>query len=766
MIHHRNRLLLFVTLATVTLLMAACGGNSTGPGNANEPTNEAIYQVTLDVTPSDAGTISPSFDSTYSEGEQIQLLANANGDYVFTRWSGDMGVADNPLDLRIDRGYDLTANFELKNYDLAVQTEGKGVVSEVLKQQAKEYEHNTVVELIATPAEDYQFVKWKGDLTGTENPVQVTVDNPKEVTAVFEKVPDKVTTHNVSVSVTPSGSGTISPSTDSTYVEGEQIELIASANSDYVFTGWSGDLGVIDNPLTFTVDKAYKLTANFELKNYDLAVQTEGKGVVSEAINKQAKGYEAGTVVSLVATPAKNYRFVEWKGDLTGTGNPAQITVNNPKNVTAVFEKKSYDLTILTIGQGAVSEQVVQQAKTYTHGTVVELAADTAAGWVFTEWQGDLSGTQNPARITVREKTTIVAKFDLPFYLADNGITILCPDAEVGDTGTVNEVTYTKRSKSQITPASASTTCTSGITDMRALFAGATSFSGDINHWDVSRVTDMSNMFRGATDFNADIGDWDVSSVEDMSGMFEATLSFNQDLGDWDVSNVVNMDRLFIGSRNFNGEISGWDVSTVASMSQMFLDASAFNRDITSWDVSNVTTLVMMFSGASSFNQEIGDWNVSNVTEMRDLFKGATDFNADIGDWDVSSVEDMSGMFEDAESFNQDIGSWNTISVKKTAAMFKNAISFNADIGRWDISNLYFMVGMFEGAESFNQDIGNWDVSRSGGNFMESMFLNATNFNQDLTGWCVDNVDSEPTDFSVGAGLAEVNKPVWGTCPP
>lgn len=30
------------------------------------------------------------------------------------------------------------------------------------------------------------------------------------------------------------------------------------------------------------------------------------------------------------------------------------------------------------------------------------------------------------------------------FYLAENGVTVLCPDAEVGDKGSVNGRTYTK----------------------------------------------------------------------------------------------------------------------------------------------------------------------------------------------------------------------------------------------------------------------------------------------------------------------------------
>ena len=71
----------------------------------------------------------------------------------------------------------------------------------------------------------------------------------------------------------------------------------------------------------------------------------------------------------------------------------------------------------------------------------------------------------------------------------------MCPNASVGDTGVVNGITYTKRTKEQITPSNASTTCTSGITDMSDLFNGIGFFDGDIGSWDVSNVTDMSQMF-------------------------------------------------------------------------------------------------------------------------------------------------------------------------------------------------------------------------------------------------------------------------------
>src|SRR5690606_7362890 len=133
------------------------------------------------------------------------------------------------------------------------------------------------------------------------------------------------------------------------------------------------------------------------------------------------------------------------------------------------------------------------------------------------------------------------------FYLAPNGVTCMCPNAAVGDTGVINGATYTKRTKAQITPANAATTCTSGITDMSNLFSGATSFNGDISSWDVSNVTTMSSMFNLAFSFNQPLDNWDVSSATDMSSMFKNANIFNQPLNNWDVSNVINMSGMFSG---------------------------------------------------------------------------------------------------------------------------------------------------------------------------------------------------------------------------
>ncbi len=84
------------------------------------------------------------------------------------------------------------------------------------------------------------------------------------------------------------------------------------------------------------------------------------------------------------------------------------------------------------------------------------------------------------------------------FYLNANGLTCMCTDAAIGAEGVVNGITYTKRTKEQITPANATTTCTSGIVDMSSLFLNESNFDEDLSSWDVSKVTTMNNMFDGS----------------------------------------------------------------------------------------------------------------------------------------------------------------------------------------------------------------------------------------------------------------------------
>lgn len=236
-------------------------------------------------------------------------------------------------------------------------------------------------------------------------------------------------------------------------------------------------------------------------------------------------------------------------GEGSSPTTPSTPPVKIPTSIT--LSPISQTFTSLGVSSQLTATVRDQNSVTMTGQTVgwatsdVMVATVTSGGWVTPVASG--TATISAASGTlVGWTTSATATISVEdFLLGSNGVTVTCSSANVGQTGTINGLTYTKRSKSQIETLISGqdyvlleTTCTSGITDMRDMFVGATSFNQDIGPWDVSSVTVMQYMFRAAHSFNQDIGSWDVSSVKDMVGMFYDATSFNQDLSGWCVSNI------------------------------------------------------------------------------------------------------------------------------------------------------------------------------------------------------------------------------------
>jgi len=68
-----------------------------------------------------------------------------------------------------------------------------------------------------------------------------------------------------------------------------------------------------------------------------------------------------------------------------------------------------YTLTVNVVGNGSVSKSPDQA--TYASGTVVTLTATADAGWTFSGWSGDLTGSTNPDTITMDGDKTVTATF-------------------------------------------------------------------------------------------------------------------------------------------------------------------------------------------------------------------------------------------------------------------------------------------------------------------------------------------------------------------
>ncbi len=106
-----------------------------------------------------------------------------------------------------------------------------------------------------------------------------------------------------------------------------------------------------------------------------------------------------------------------------------------------------FDLNIITQGQGSVV--LDPPGGTYTQYTPVQLLADPDPSWYFIEWQGDLTGWENPTTILMDDDKTVTVVFDtspapeytLTVNIVGDGVVTLDPPSGPYHVGLTVELT-------------------------------------------------------------------------------------------------------------------------------------------------------------------------------------------------------------------------------------------------------------------------------------------------------------------------------------
>lgn len=131
------------------------------------------------------------------------------------------------------------------------------------------------------------------------------------------------------------------------------------------------------------------------------------------SVSPPSNSYEKGQSLQMLATPAGEYVFKEWKGDLSGSINPSTLIIDKDKVITGSFEKRQYPLTLTIDGSGTVKEEIIAVATQalYPSGTTVRLTPQPLEGWAFSGWSGDLTSTANPLDIKVEKAISLKATF-------------------------------------------------------------------------------------------------------------------------------------------------------------------------------------------------------------------------------------------------------------------------------------------------------------------------------------------------------------------
>jgi hypothetical protein len=423
--------------------------------------------------------------------------AGAGTRYVYASWS-DGGAQTHQVAVTSDSTFTATLGTE---YELSTTASPSGAGSVDLDPAGSWYAPGTSVQLTAVAGTGWAFDHWEGDLTGTANPADLTMDGPKSVTAVFVAVEYTVvvtTSVGAGTDVAVDGATVAAPH-QVIWQEGVAHDISvpspqsAGAGTRYVYASWS-DAGAQTHQVAVTSDSTFTAALGTE---YELGTAVSPSGAGSVDLDPAGAWYASGTSVQLTAVANTGWTFDHWEGDLTGTTNPADLTMDGPKSVTAVFAAVEYTVVVTTsVGAGtdvtvdgstvAAPHQVVwlegvahsigvpspqsagagtryvyaswsdggaqahQVAVTsdstftaamgtehelgtavspagagsvdldpagpwYASGTSVQLTAVANSGWIFDHWEGDLSGSANPANLTMDGPKSVTAVFGIDY---------------------------------------------------------------------------------------------------------------------------------------------------------------------------------------------------------------------------------------------------------------------------------------------------------------------------------------------------------------
>lgn len=144
------------------------------------------YILTTSVSPSGAGSISPS-GGEYESGVQVTLTASPARGYSFDHWSGSASGTSPTVTITMDSNRSVAANFKTttQTYTLTTNISPSGAGS--VSPSGGDFEQDTQIVIVATPAAGYEFSRWSGDVSGTDPAIALTMDRDRSVVANFDR---------------------------------------------------------------------------------------------------------------------------------------------------------------------------------------------------------------------------------------------------------------------------------------------------------------------------------------------------------------------------------------------------------------------------------------------------------------------------------------------------------------------------------------------------------------------------------------------------
>ena len=369
------------------------------------------YRLTVQSNNEVMGTATVTQQTTCSN-HTATIYAVAQTGYHFLQWND--GITANPRSIPMTQDSTFTAIFVVNNSYITVHANDSTMGS---VGGTGLYGYNAPVTLTATAYSGYHFLRWSDG--NTQNPRYLAAVRDSSFTAIFVSNVSTITVANANPDMgNVSGSGV--------YYYQNLVSLTATANYGYHFVQWND--GNTQNPRTILVSQDSAFTAFFALNTYSIVATSNSTTMGSVSGGGQ---YTYLHEMSMTATPAYGYHFVQWNDGVTD--NPRTITVTRDSAFTAQFAANSYTLTVApndaTMGSA-------YGAGSYNYNTTATLTAVPNYGYHFTQWSDAV--TDNPRTVMVLNNATYTAQFEINSYI----ITVQSSNPAIGTTSGSGSYNY------------------------------------------------------------------------------------------------------------------------------------------------------------------------------------------------------------------------------------------------------------------------------------------------------------------------------------
>jgi len=298
----------------------------------------AIDTYTITVTPPGPnGTIAPgSGEVDHNSTPTYTITPAANYHIVDVTVDGSIVSAPGGsyTFAPVTAPHTIAATFAIDTYTITVNSGPNGSTD---MDGTHTINHGDTLTIDAIPDSGYKFTVWSDDASGSNDPLEVTVTGPMNITANFALLGEFTVTFIAGANGGINGT-LVQNVTEfgSTYDPVEAIPV-----TGYDFNNWTdtGSFTSTDNPLTVTdVTSNMTIIANFDPIPYTLTMATggTGDGILDPIAGNHDYGYNS--IVPITATANGTSVFVGWSGDVADPdAETTTVTITGDMTVTATF---------------------------------------------------------------------------------------------------------------------------------------------------------------------------------------------------------------------------------------------------------------------------------------------------------------------------------------------------------------------------------------------------------------------------------------------